>query len=591
MGRAVGTFGDRTERAANKGKAAFSAFGAVVKGIITTQILSRAWSVMESAITGAKDEFLDFDRVMTSITARIPGDIAKGTKAYDDLRAAIVAARSGTEFAGADAAKAMEAIVKKGLDANQALALLPGTLNRATVSAMSTADAATMTVDALRSFRLVTDDPIKLADNLRRMNNVITVAAKKGNLEDLMNMIQMTGPAAASAGASLESYGAIISMLGDQGVRGRTASTAIKSLVSSLAAPSKKAGQALQGMGVKAFDSTGKMRDLVDVIGDMKQKTDKMTQAHRLSTLALIFGKQAAAGINAVLSAGSGELAKYRDNMASVGDKVKETAEKMRQSTEMKLKILKQNFQETFVRIFEILEKEFPNAIGSAIGALDRIDAGTVSSAINEAVFAVETLGEVVKKNQDALLFMANLGAAIWVVAKAQEAWNIAMKANPLLMLVAGVVAWISVIQTLRSEWGFVSNMFKETITAVQLKFLNMERSMRSALHMDTEDIDKRIAEMSGTPGAKTPEQKRWADTYEKANRPYSEEELTGPGYSGAPTGAPAQPYTAPNAAQVAATGGWKGTLNIKGAPDGSTLEQRHTGAPRLDAALLGANP
>lgn len=593
MGRAVGTFGDRTERAANKGKAAFSAFGAVVKGIITTQILNRAWQFLAQGVRDATTEFIAFDKAVTEAGSKFTVPIRHGTIEFERLSKEIMRINKGTEFAFSDAAKGVELLAAAGFNANQAIALLPTTIDLATTSGGDMAQAVSIAADSLGAFGLMTQDTAQLTTNITRVADVFSTAVNQSNAElvDIFESAKFAGPVFRMAGQSLETFTAAASAMAMAGIKGDMAGTTLRQAILALQKPSKQSAEMLKNMGVSISDKDGNMRDFFDILKDIGASTDKMGTSAKGAALATIFEQRAVSGVAALLQAGDANLRKYRSELEKSGNAARDMADRMRQSLGIQLQVLKNNLMRIGLEAVDALQKKFPNALEDAKAAIAGFDTEKIKGVVDDVVFAIETLGEVVKKNQDALLFMAALGAAIWVVAKAQVAWNIAMKANPLLMLVAGVVAWISVIKTLKDEWGFVSNMFKETITAIQLKFMGMERAMRSALNMDTTAIDKRIAEMSGKPSEKTPEQKRWADTYERANRPYSEEELSGTDYGGKPTEPGATPYTAPNAAQVGAAGGWKGTLNIKGAPAGSTLEQKHTGAPRLDAALLGANP
>jgi TP901 family phage tail tape measure protein len=608
MGRAVCTFGDRTERAANKGKAAFSAFGAVVKGIITTQILNRAWQFLAQGVRDATTEFIAFDKAVTEAGSKFTVPIRHGTVEFERLSKEIMRINKGSEFAFSDAAKGVELLAAAGFNANQAIALLPTTIDLATTSGGDMAQAVSIAADSLGAFGLMTQDTAQLTTNITRVADVFSTAVNQSNAEltDIFASAKFAGPVFRMAGQSLETFTAAASAMAMAGIKGDMAGTTLRQSILALQKPSKQSAAMLKKMGVTISDKNRNMRDFLDILKDIGIATDKMGTSAKGAALATIFEQRAVSGVAALLQAGDANLRKYRMELEKSGNAAKDMADRMRQSLGIQLQVLKNNLMLVGLQVVDTLQKKFPNALADVKKAIESISAEKISAGIDESAFAIETLGEVVKKNQDALIFMVKLGAAIWVIARAQKAWNIAMKANPLLMAVAGTVAWISVIKTIRSEWGFVYNMISETVTAIHLKFVKLGRAMAEALGMDTGKHDKLIAELEGkkyipTPGSVT-------DRSPEANRQKAEklrvenyfnrkkEKETGAYYDGDqnapyPADAPQSVYAAPNAAQVAATGGWQGTLDIKGAPAGSTLDQKHTGAPRLDAALLGANP
>ena len=67
-----------------------------------------------------------------------------------------------------------------------------------------------------------------------------------------------------------------------RGIKADMAGTALRSTLTRLSAPPKPAASAIEELGLKVTDSTGRMRPLADIIGQINEKTKDYTETEQI---------------------------------------------------------------------------------------------------------------------------------------------------------------------------------------------------------------------------------------------------------------------------------------------------------------------
>ena len=125
----------------------------------------------------------------------------------------------------------------------------------------------------IRQFSMEASDAVRVADGL-------TAAANKSfnSVESLGEALSYAGPVAADANMSLEETLAILGTLGNLGIQGSEAGTALRRLLTLSAAESEKF---MKVFGVATKDAQGNARNLVDVLGEVSAATANMGTGDR----------------------------------------------------------------------------------------------------------------------------------------------------------------------------------------------------------------------------------------------------------------------------------------------------------------------
>ena len=170
-------------------------------------------------------------------------------KTFEQLQAVAKDLGATTRFSATEAADAMGFLGQAGFDATKIMAALPSTLNLAAAGALELGTAADLVTDVLAGFGLE-------ADQATRLTNILAKAAASSNtsVEQMGEAFSFVGPAAKAFGVSIEDASAAITFLSDSGVKRARAGTALRSVLSSLAKPSKAAAEALAKAGIGAND-------------------------------------------------------------------------------------------------------------------------------------------------------------------------------------------------------------------------------------------------------------------------------------------------------------------------------------------------
>ncbi len=297
--------------------------GAVTAGAA----IATAAIVRDIVTTGA-----EFDRTLVGAAAKFNPDFKRGTKEFERLRVAAEKMGAATEFNAQQGAEALKALASAGLDANQAIAALPGVVDLATASEVDLGAASEMATKSLGAFGLKTDDANQMAKNLAHTSDVMAKAAGKtdASMEGLFESIKEGGPIAITAGQSMETFMAMAASLAGAGIEGSVAGTTLKNTMLSLAAPTAKAAKQLKKLGIFTKDSDGNLRDVVDIFDDLKKATAGMGTAERAGALERIFGKIPIAGVSALLDQGADKIRGLREELKNSDGYVKRLAATMR---------------------------------------------------------------------------------------------------------------------------------------------------------------------------------------------------------------------------------------------------------------------
>lgn len=187
-----------------------------------------------------------------------------------------------TSFTAVQVANLMTELGRAGFSPRQINEMTGAVLNLARATGTDASMAAGIMAATLRQFALEAGDAA-------RVSNVLTKAANAtfNTVEGLGESLKYAGPVAKDLGMSLEDTVAVLGVLGNVGIQGSNAGTALRRL-SVIAAAS---GDQLQELfGVSNTDAAGNLRPLVDILDDINTATANMPVAERTARMSKAFG-------------------------------------------------------------------------------------------------------------------------------------------------------------------------------------------------------------------------------------------------------------------------------------------------------------
>lgn len=267
---------------------------------------------------------LDFDAQMSKVQAltRLQKDSAELAMLRQQARDL----GASTSFTAMDAAGGQGFLAMAGFTPQNIKAAMPGILDMAKAGGMEIARTADIASNILSGFQLPATEMGRVGDSL-----VATFTRSNTSLEMLGETMKYAAPIAAGLGVDMETVSAMAGKLGDAGVQGSMAGTGISAILTRLVKPTKEVRGALDALGVKAKDATGKLRDPLDLLEDIERKTSKMADGG-VAYLAAISGQEALKAMIPLVAAskkGADSVRALRDSVYGATGEAAEVARVM----------------------------------------------------------------------------------------------------------------------------------------------------------------------------------------------------------------------------------------------------------------------
>jgi TP901 family phage tail tape measure protein len=406
-----------------------------------------------------------------------------------------------TQFSAGQAADAMGFLAMAGFETNEIVSALPGTLNLAAAAQMDLAQTADFASNILTGYGFE-------AQQLSAVNDVLTSTFTQSNtsLEQLAEAMKIAGPVASAMNIPFNETAAVMGSLGNAGFQASLAGTAVRGALAKLAKPSDEAVRTLSKLKIdrdQLIDSSGNVRGLISSIAVLEAK------GASASDMLTIFGQRAGPGMLALVQQGAGAIQELQGNLEQPGITAEIAALQMSGlgGAMLKLKSAAEalaiavgdsgllewatDAAKSFTEFTAELSESSPKllrlgtivlGVAAAIGptliavGLMASGIGAVSGAVGFLMPALATLGTT-------LFTLASTGLA-FVLAGVQTlatvlfttvipavwAFTVALLANPIGLVVVGVVALIAAVVALWKNWDVVSQFFVDSWTWIKTK-------------------------------------------------------------------------------------------------------------------------
>ncbi|MCP4131546.1 MAG: phage tail tape measure protein [bacterium] len=257
---------------------------------------------------------------------------------FDALSAKAEYLGKTTQYTTTQALGAMQSLASLGFQSKQIIEMSGAALQAASASfgKVGLAESAEAIGSAIKSFGLEASQATHVVDVFARSTQI--TALQMGDFQRVMGTV---GPIAKSAGQSIEGTVAAVGMLKNVGMTTLGAAEGVRMfLAGAMKAaydPTKKQTEALgqlnkamKGSKFSLTDSNGKMRSMIDIVGDLEKATGKMSEKTKQATLAGLLNVDGLKLYNAISS--QTVQAKAKDYLANIkatkGDAAFEAAKK-----------------------------------------------------------------------------------------------------------------------------------------------------------------------------------------------------------------------------------------------------------------------
>lgn len=241
---------------------------------------------------------MDFDTTMSKVQALTRLD--KNDPMLAALRANAKELGATTWADPTQVAQGQSFYAMAGFKPDQIIDSMSGTLDLAKAGDVDIATAADIGSNILSAFGLTADQMGRVGDIL-----VGTFTRTNTDLNMLGETMKYVGPIAKGLGISLEETSAMAGVLGNVGIQGSEAGTAMRAIFKRLAAGPSMARKELEKLNVNTKDKDGNLRKPMELLAEVLKKTSTMGNAERMGILSSIAGTEAAAAFSAMIDKGN----------------------------------------------------------------------------------------------------------------------------------------------------------------------------------------------------------------------------------------------------------------------------------------------
>ncbi|MGE7545069.1 phage tail tape measure protein [Sporosarcina newyorkensis] len=293
---------------------------------------------------------------------------------------------ASTKFSAKQVSEGFKYMALAGWDVQQSMDGIDGVLALAAASGEDLGRVSDILTDSISAFGDSAKDAGRYAD-------VMAAASSNANTDvaGLGEAFKMVAPVAGALGYSLEDTSVALGLMANAGVKGSQAGTALRSALTNLVKPTAAMEKEMKKLGINVKDSNDEMKPLDVLLGDLRTSFGKLSEDQKASAAATIFGKEAMAGMLAVINASDADFNKLSNAIANSEGVAQEMADTMQNNLQGKLTNLKSALEELAIKIFDALEPALTWLVGafqSLVDWLNGLDKTTQTTMVAIAALA-----------------------------------------------------------------------------------------------------------------------------------------------------------------------------------------------------------
>lgn len=274
---------------------ALTGIGSKIADVMKTAISEVTGFIADSVNVGK-----DFDSSMSQIAATMgmtseqiknnlefnkEGD--KAGETFDLLRSKAKEMGAATNFSASQAADGLNILAMSGYDAEKSVSMIEDVLHLAAAGGMDMATAAKDISGAMKGFQDSTKDSAYYADLMAKGATLANT-----NVTQLGEALSGAAAQGAAYKQNAESMTVALLRLAEQGETGSNASTMLAAAMKNLYTPTEQAMEAMNELGVAAYDSKGNYRDINTVVNELNKSLGKYSDEQQAAYINTIFGIQ-----------------------------------------------------------------------------------------------------------------------------------------------------------------------------------------------------------------------------------------------------------------------------------------------------------
>lgn len=395
--------------------------------------VAAAGAAATAAIIKATESMKEFNRhiEMTAVTAgATAGDIEELKERALELGNAVVPAEM--------VSKGFEQLMRITHDTGLSIEYMDGFMAQSMVTGTDLAATVANVTDVMGMFELQIGDTGAIMDL-----SAAIYARSSWSIDQVQTALMEVAPAAKTAGLNLQETASIMGVFAEGGMSAGMATQGLQIMFGKLVDDTAMVTDALASVGVSTVTTTGAMRPMMSILEDLADQFQMMPDSTEKTSLAVeLFGTRSGARMGAMLSKGSIALDDFQVNIEASAGMMENMSEVVEDSVTPWANF-KNSIHEAGIKF-----GAFTEPISGVLTALTSL---LMPIGMLMMMYPALTAG-VASFN-----IVQKLSAA-WtgIVTAATWLWNAALYANPIVWIIALIIALIAVIVLLVKHWDKV---------------------------------------------------------------------------------------------------------------------------------------
>lgn len=447
--------------AARFGDEGASAFEAVGSALVAAGIAA-ALNKIADEYKACVEASMEFGYTMSTVEALSGASVTE----MQTLTATAKELGATTAFTANQSAQAMTYMGMAGWNAQQMVSGMDGVLNLAAASGEDLASVSDIVTDNLTAFGLKASDTAHFAD-------VLAAAATNSNtsVELMGETFKTSASIAGTLGYSVEDVAIQIGLMANAGVKASIGGTALRNIFNGISGEVTLTSKAFGEATYTGVNLDGSMKDLSEVVSELRVYFDQMTDSEKKANAQAIAGERGYGGLLAMLNATEEEYQRVSDSINNCTGAAQKMADIKLDNLQGDITLLDSATAGLRMTIGGLYEDELRQAaqIGTEIitginefceqnpavikalmavtAEIGLVVAGyTAFTTVKKAKNALDTVGAALSAKKAAAAAAAAVAegaeaSATTGAAAAQTGWNAAMFASPIFIITAAVAA------------------------------------------------------------------------------------------------------------------------------------------------------
>lgn len=376
-----------------------------------------------------------------------------------------------TKYSASESAEAFKYMAMAGWKAGEMADGIEGVMYLAGATGEDLAGTSDIVTDALTAFGMQAKDTNKFVD-------VLAQTANKSNTSVSMlgESFKYVAPVAGALKFNAQDVSTALGLMANSGIKASSAGTALRSLFTRMAKPTKESQTAMDALGISLTDSKGNMKSLDTIMRETRKSFAGLTESQKAQYAAALAGKTGMSGLLAIVNSADSDFNELSTAIYNSDGACKKMYDTANNNLSGQLTILKSTVEGIGISFGERLlpyikqGTEFIQKLADKFNSLTKaqqdtiIKVGLIAAAVGPAIFLfgrtvmvvgklVKTVGMVGKAFKTAKTVMGLVTAPANAVVLGLAA-----------VVVAGVLIyknWDKIKAAAGRLWNFIKNIFQ----------------------------------------------------------------------------------------------------------------------------------